>query len=235
MKTIRIVDAYCGVGGATKGYQMAAEELGLKVRIIGVDIVDQPEYCGDDFVRMDALKFLRWHRRKFDAAHASPPCQDHSLLTLGNRARGLFDNHRNMVAPTRRMLQAAGKPWVMENVMGAPMRTDVMLCGLMFGLNLFRHRKFELEGFDIPQVPEHPSHQGHRIQGYRHGVFYPGKIIGAYGAGGGKGELPRWQEALGIDWTRNWHSLSESIPPHFTRPFGISLLKKLAGLDSQMY
>lgn len=227
MKTIRILDAYCGVGGATRGYQIAAEELGLKVKVIGVDKVDQPDYCGDDFVKMDALKFIRWHRRKFDAAHASPPCQDHSLLTLGNRARGLFDNHKNMVAPTRRALQAAGRPWVMENVMGAPMRADAVLCGLMFDLNLFRHRKFEVEGFPVPEVPAHPSHEGHRIEGYRHGVFYPGDIMGVYGSGGNKGSLSRWQEAMAIDWTRSWHSLSEAIPPLYTKMFGLSLLREL--------
>lgn len=214
----RLVDAFCGVGGLTKGFQDAG------FWVIGVDKEPQPDYCGDDFVQMDAIKFLKKFRRRFDVAHASPPCQDFSLLTLGNRAKGLFDNHVNLIPATRKALLATGKLWSMENVMGAPMRQDLLLCGLMFNLPLFRHRKFELHGFSVNQ-PEHPSHEGHRVRGYRHGVLVDGDIFGVYGAGGSKGQLRDWQRAQNIDWTKSTHSLAEACPPNFSQLIGEAMMK----------
>jgi hypothetical protein len=214
----RIVDAYCGVGGMTRGLQ----EAGWWV--IGVDKAPQPDYCGDDFVEMDAVKFLKKHRRRFDAAHASPPCQDFCLLTVGNRAKGLFDNHQNLIPQTRKALLDSGRLWSMENVMTAPVRNDLELCGLMFGLPLFRHRKFELHGFTA-QAPAHPSHRGHRVKGWRQGVFHDGDIYGVYGSGGGKGELKEWQTAQGIDWTKNFHSLAEAVPPAYGRVVGEAMMR----------
>lgn len=225
--TLRLVDAFCGVGGATEGYRRAADALGIKIRIIGVDIKPQPEYCGDEFYQMDAIKFLRKFRRRYDVAHASPPCQDHSLLTIGNRAKGLFDNHKDWIPATRAALLRSGKPWVMENVATAPLRADVELCGLMFGLPLFRHRLFEIHGFSVPPL-EHPSHEGYRVKGYRHGKKVDGNVYGVYGAGGGKGQREEWQRAMGIYWTRNNHSLAEAIPPAFSEYVGKYLLKDLA-------
>lgn len=228
---VRVADVYCGVGGATEGIRRAANALGIEVKIIGVDKDPQPDYCGDEFYQMDALKFLRRERRKFDAVWASPPCQDFSRLTMGNRAKGLPDNHVNLIPPTRRLLLASGRPWAMENVMEAPIRQDVWLCGLMFGLAVFRHRKFEVHGFEVPQ-PEHPSHDGHRVKGFRHGVRVDGDIMGVYGRGGGKGELADWQRAMDIGWTRNFHSLAEAIPPQYSQHLAGGLLK--AALDRKM-
>lgn len=216
----RLLDAFCGLGGAAKGYQDAG------FFVIGCDIKPQPDYCGDEFIQADAIRWMIKNRRRFDAVHASPPCQDHSLLTQGNRARGLFDNHQNLIPATRRALERTEKPWVMENVPQAPMRADLELCGLMFGLNLFRHRIFEMSGFTVTQ-PEHVPHGDRRVLGYRHGVLQQGDIIGAYGNGGMKGTLALWQEALGIDWSRSWKGLAQSIPPKYTELIGRHLLEKL--------
>src|SRR5690348_4900344 len=141
----RLLDAFCGLGGAARGYQQAGWY------VIGVDIKPQPDYCGDEFIQGDAIRWMIKNRRRFDAVHASPPCQAHSLLTKGNRARGLFDNHIDLIPATRRALERTEKLWVMENVPQAPMRNDLELCGLMFGLRVFRHRVFELHGFTVPQ------------------------------------------------------------------------------------
>lgn len=216
----RLLDAFCGLGGATRGYQEAG------FRVIGVDIKPQPDYCGDEFIQADAIRWMIKNRRKFDAVHASPPCQAHSLLTKGNRGKGLFDNHVDMIPATRRALERTEKPWVMENVPQAPMRADLELCGLMFGLKLFRHRIFELSGFTVPQ-PEHVPHGNLRVQGWRHGKFQPGEIMGVYGSGGMKGDLVKWQDAMGIHWSGSWHGLSEAIPPRMTRMIGAELLKTL--------
>jgi DNA (cytosine-5)-methyltransferase 1 len=76
--------------------------------------------------------------------HASPPCQAHS--TLGSLWKDR--EHPDLVAPTRELLKASGLPYVIENVVGAPLENPVMLCGSTFGLGangrqLRRHRLFE--------------------------------------------------------------------------------------------
>jgi hypothetical protein len=216
---VRILDLFSGAGGAGMGYHRA----GLDV--VGVDIAPQPNYPFE-FHRGDALEFLAAHGHEFDAVHASPPCQTHSALTKGNRARGWADDHRDWIADTRALLDALGRPYVIENVQGAPVRRDLTLCGLTFGLRVFRHRYFELGDWTMPAVP-HPSHAGHRVAGWRHGVRYDGDMVAVYGDGGGKGSVADWQAAMGIDWTASKLELAEAIPPAYTLHVGTALLDTL--------
>lgn len=93
---------------------------------------------------------------------------------------------------------------------------------------VFRHRWFELNGFTIPE----PFHQSHtkawkgvtatrrRVRGWRHYEYHEGDYIAAYGHGGGKGEIPEMQHALGIDWTNEREELTEAIPPAYTEYIG---------------
>ena len=111
--------------------------------IVGVDSAAMPRYPFE-FVRGDALEYLAAHGHEFDAIHASPPCQAFSTLRFMPNAKP----HPDLVDPTRQLLIASGKPYVIENVMGAPLRNPTMLCGTMFGLGtgdaeLRRHRIFE--------------------------------------------------------------------------------------------
>lgn len=211
-----LLDAYCCSGGATRGYQDAG------FHVVGVDVVDQPDYCGDEFVRADAVEFITEHGHEFDAIHASPPCQAASTLTQGtNRGRV----YPQLIPPTRTALQSTGRPWVMENVAGAPLRRDLTLCGEMFDLAVIRHRLFELGGWTMPQ-PAHRPHRG-RVAGMRHGRWYQGPYFAVYGAGGGKGTVAQWQDAMGIDWTTNRRALAEAIPPAYTRHIGTHLTTHL--------
>lgn len=217
-----LLDLCSGVGGATRGYQRAG------FRVVGVDIEPQPEYCGDDFEQGDALAFLAKHGRKFDRIHASFPCQASSALTKGNRGRdGWTDDHLDLNPAGRALLDTIGVPYVMENVQGSVLRRDLTLCGLMFGLRVFRHRYFELGRWSMPK-PAHPSHAGHRVAGWRHGVRYDGDMVAVYGDGGGKGSAPDWQAAMGIDWTSSKHSLREAIPPAFSQVIGEAMFAQLA-------
>jgi len=104
----RIVDLFCGAGGATKGYQLAG------FHVTGVDINPMPNYCGDEFHQADALTFPL---DGFDAIHASPPCQAYSSAT---KAWGRTDEHPDIYAAVRARLLTGGIPWAIENVIGAP-------------------------------------------------------------------------------------------------------------------
>lgn len=66
MSQPRLLDAFCGAGGATKGYQLAG------FHVTGVDAKPQPRYCGDAFVQGDALEAILTVGHLFDAIHAAP-------------------------------------------------------------------------------------------------------------------------------------------------------------------
>jgi DNA (cytosine-5)-methyltransferase 1 len=201
------------------GYHQAGFE------VVGVDIEPQPNYPFEHHVA-DAIEYVKAHGHEFDAIHASPPCQAHTTLTKGNVHRGIGLDHIDLIPATREALEAVGRPYVIENVTSAPLRADVELCGLMFGLKVFRHRLFELGGWGMLQ-PHHPTHVGHRVAGWRHGVRYEGDMFAVYGDGGGKGTVPEWQRAMGIDWTTERGEIAEAIPPAYTRHIGAQLMNHL--------
>lgn len=131
----RLLDLYCAAGGAGMGYHRAG------FNVTGADQHPQPHYPFE-FERRDALSYtVEELRARFDAIHASPPCQRYSEAA---RLHGNATEHPDLVGPTRDLLMASGLPWIIENVEGAPIRADVTLCGTMFGLRIVKHRNFEL-------------------------------------------------------------------------------------------
>jgi hypothetical protein len=135
----RLLDLYCGAGGSACGYQRAG------FHVTGVDINRQPHFCGDEFIQADVLGLdSRFWARGFDAIHASPPCQAYTrkASTWGRERKNVIE-HPDLLGVTRELLIATGLPYVIENVIGAPMRADVTLCGTQFGLRIIKHRQFE--------------------------------------------------------------------------------------------
>lgn len=126
----RLLDLFCGAGGAAVGYHDAGFD------VVGVDIKPQPNYPFGHLV-MDAMEA---RLDGFDAVHASPPCQHYANVT---RWTGDQDDHPALIAPMREKLNASGLPWVMENVRTKELNNPVMLCGSQFGLPIRRHRYFE--------------------------------------------------------------------------------------------
>lgn len=95
----------------------------------------------------DAL-IARARAGEFDAIWASPPCKRFSVAT----PKSLADQHLDLVTPARAVLMEIGLPYVIENVIDAPIRPDLFLCGEMFdGLKILRHRHFEIDGFSVDQ------------------------------------------------------------------------------------
>jgi DNA (cytosine-5)-methyltransferase 1 len=191
--------------------------------VVGVDLLDKPRYPFE-FHQADALAYLAEHGAGFDAVHASPPCQAYSVT------RHLPGTHGApmLVDVTRAALVALGRPWIMENVPGAPMPAAVVLCGTMFGLGaecpggwreLRRHRLFEHHP-DVAAWPPYTCQHGRRSIGvYGHG---------ANGAGqrGFAGSAAQAAAALGIGWmTRD--GLAQAIPPAYTEHLGAALLAAL--------
>ncbi len=206
------------------GYHRAGFE------VVGVDLNPQPNYPFE-FHQGDALAYLALHHEGFDAVHASPPCQSSSALTKGtNRAKGWGGLHANLIPWTRGYLKGVerlGMPTVMENVQGSDLRRDMTLCGEQFGLEVIRHRYFELNGFPFTP-PAHAPHRG-RVAGYRHGEWFDGPYFAVYGDGGGKGSVAEWQRAMGIDWTDIRKEIAEAIPPAYTEFIGQQLMEHVVG------
>jgi Site-specific DNA methylase len=203
---VLVIDLFCNAGGAATGYQRAGFE------VIGVDIVDQPNYPFP-FVKMDALDAGDL-LRSADFVHASSPCQHGAAITKGTN-KHLQDTYPNLYPQTRELLERSGKPYAIETTYARP---DVVLCGEMFGLGVLRHRKIELGGWKTSK-PKHLRHRG-KVRGWRHGVYQDGPYIAAYGKGGGKGTVPEMQKAMGIDWTDVHEELVEMIPPAYTQWVG---------------
>lgn len=214
----RLLDLFCGAGGCTKGYQRAG------FYVVGVDINPQPNYCGDEFVQMDALEFPLGEA---DAIHASPPCQ----MWTAYKRTGLVGEYPNLIPPTRSRLEAAGIPWVMENVAGAPLRHPLMLCGSMFDLDVQRHRYFE-SSFGLQPHPwpcrhkiwandRYPGGRSKERTGSNRGLARRTVEVGTWDI-----PLATQAAAMGIDWMR-LEELSEAIPPAYTEFIGEQLLSHL--------
>lgn len=205
---LRAIDLFCCAGGASKGIAAAGYE------VIGVDKRPQPRYPFK-FIQADALTFPL---DGFHFAWASPPCQRYTDMKHAPGAKG--DEHPDLIDPIRQRLKAAGLPYVIENVEGAPLIDPVTLCGSMFGLGaqgcrLQRHRGFESGGFVIPQ-PE-CRHDDRAVIG-----VYGGHSRRRSASAGGRGTRDVWEgghkaaasEAMGIDWM-TLGELSEAIPPAY--------------------
>lgn len=217
MNQPRLLDAFCCIGGAARGYQQAGFE------VTGIDIQVQTAYVGDHFVLGDAVEFIHEHGAEYDVIHASPPCQAYSAPNRGtNKHRG--KRHPELIDATRAALESTGRPWIMENVGGAPLSRHLMLCGEMFDLPVIRHRVFEVFGITVLQPP-HPKHRG-RVRGWRHGQYFDGPYVAVYGMGGGKATTAECKAALGIDWCDDRASLIEALPPAYTEYIGNLIMKE---------
>jgi DNA (cytosine-5)-methyltransferase 1 len=150
----RLLDLFCGAGGAAMGYHRAGFE------VVGVDINPQPHYPFT-FVQGDAMEYMRLPRwwAGFDVIHASPPCQAYTRKASDwGRKRNHWIEHPDLLAPTRELLKITGLPYVIENVPGAPLDAQLELCGTHFGLRLIKHRLFE-GNWPLPMAPASCDHR----------------------------------------------------------------------------
>jgi DNA (cytosine-5)-methyltransferase 1 len=220
---VRLLDLYCGAGGAAAGYARAGFD------VVGVDIEWQPNYRGK-YHRGDAIEFVTEYGHEFDVITASPPCHLHSTL---RHTLPLEHGHVDLVAKTRGALKATGKPYVIENVPDAPLIDPVMLCGSMFGLGaecadgqfrqLRRHRLFE-SNMDL-SPPRGCLHFGLSIS--VHGGGTTRRTSWAVDRRGGyQGRKSEREDAMRIHWM-NRKDLDLAIPPVYTEWLGRQVLEQL--------
>jgi DNA (cytosine-5)-methyltransferase 1 len=211
----RLLDLFCCAGGAGMGYHRAGFE------VTGVDIKPQPRYPFE-FHQADAIEFLIEHGHEYDVIHASPPCQSYLNLGAVNRALGRVYDHPDLVSVTRAMLVASGKPWVIENVEGAPLHGPVRICGTGLHLPLRRHRLFEshvwLEG--VPCAHQRYTEPKYWTGWRPNGEHRLSTVVQVYGNAGGR---EHWPAAMGIDWMTSAEMI-EAIPPAYTEWIGQQLV-----------
>lgn len=218
----RLLDLFCKEGGASRGYADAGFD------VVGIDRDPQPRYPYE-FIRADALDVLADldYLRSFDALAGSPPCQAHSALAASNP-----HTYADLIPQTREAFQAAGRPYVIENVVGAPLNNPVRLCGSMFdlgagGYRLERHRLFETNVPVMAPPCRHDSRPVIGVYGNKARCRRRGNGIPAMGT-----NLPKQlgEQAMGIDWM-TINGLSEAIPPAYTRFLGEQLMAFLNASD----
>ena len=216
-KMVRMLDLFCGAGGAAMGYHQSGFDC-----IVGVDIQPQPRYPFE-FVQADAIEYLGDCGKDFDFVHASPPCQAHSPL------RYLPQNRANVypdfIPPVLELLERSDTIWVVENVMGARKSLEAhYLCGYMFGRPYARHRLFGSNALWLaPAHPKHPAGNYVDADAARKGMSR-----WAAGAGvaltGHLTDPARAKAAMEIDWMRT-SELVQAIPPVYTRHIGEQMLR----------
>jgi DNA (cytosine-5)-methyltransferase 1 len=235
MSRPKLLDLFCCEGGASMGYHRAGWD------VYGLDLFEDysqkrypfPSFRGDwlRFGRMfEPMKFsngehLYWW--DFDAYAASPPCQRYSITNAARQA-----DYPDLIGPVRTALRQTHKPYVIENVVGAPLIDPVELCGCMFNLkardddgimlHLQRARLFES---NVPLDQPAHDHSDHEWVGGCYGGARRDKYEAKYVRKGGY--VPKNKAVveayMGIDWM-TWKGLHQSIPPAYTEFIGAQLL-----------
>lgn len=181
--------------------------------VVGVDAKPQPRYPFA-FVQADALS-PPFDLRSFDFIWASFPCQAHSIGSARWIAAGR--TYPDIIEPGRKMLEQAGVPFVIENVVGAPIRADLVLTGEMFGLKTHRRRHFELGGWWAISA-NRPRRLGPKTA--------KGWCTVAGHGGHGPNRLNAWREAMGIEWMSK-AELAQAIPPAYGEFIGRAAIQHL--------
>jgi DNA (cytosine-5)-methyltransferase 1 len=205
----KLLDLFCGAGGAAMGYYRAGFE------VVGVDIKPQPHYPFK-FIQADAMTFSL---EGYDVIHASPPCQLYSTMT----PKYARQNHPDLLPKISERIRKSGMPYCIENVSGARKLLDrpFMLCGSMFGLPTFRHRFFESSCWTLTPNCKHDfkplfvttaGKNSCHARPLRDGIK--------------RKSVKYAPMAYGIDWM-NFKELREAIPPAYTEWIGKQLIGHL--------
>lgn len=181
--------------------------------IDGIDINFQKRYPFN-FIQGDAFLYLRDHGHEYDAVHASPPCQGY---TRARHLRGY--DHPKLIEPLREWLDALGKPYVIENVIGAPLIPEktIKLSGPFFNLLTLRERLFETN-FPLEQPILLKPNGKHAKMGRppKEGEYMT--VVGNFS------DVAYARKIMEISWMTQ-KELKEAIPPAYTSWLGERLIQ----------
>lgn len=197
----KLLDLCCCAGGASVGYFLAGFD------VTGVDQDRQRDYPFR-FIQANVLDLTYEDLLTYDAIHASIPCQGY--CTANVKARNNPELYPDIYHKVKAMLVASGKPYVMENVLGSPLK-GFRLCGTMFGLGVFRHRIFETN-FHVSNVPP-CSCSSKRIDGEQYATIAGSRR---------RGKKKDWQR-MGTPWITDPDKVKEAIPPAYTEWIGLQM------------
>ncbi len=217
---MKILDLFCGVGGASVGYKQACELNNIDCEIVGVDIAPQPNYPYN-FLQMDVMSYLeKTDISKFDFIHASPPCLAHSVANAGAKKKGKeYADYLQIICD---LLRGQEIPYVIENVPNKMMRNPIILQGAFFGLKVIRKRFFEtnfvwLQPPPILQKGEISSGKCVTCAGNayarRDGERHKGKLS----AHKDKTMLENRKIAMGMDWVKTMKEVNNAVPPAYSK------------------
>jgi DNA (cytosine-5)-methyltransferase 1 len=233
MNRPKLLDLFCGEGGAGHGYSLAGYDVfGVDNNPARLARYPYPHHEGN------ALDYLAEHGHEYDVIHASPPCQGYSRATVALPDR--LDRYDRLIAATRDLLEQTGRPWVIENVEHAApeLRSPFLLCGRMFGLSatdmdgtplvLDRHRLFEVSSVDLLlrlAPPAHPAHDRTLQVAGVYGGARRDKIEARQVRKGGyvPASLDVLKALIGAPWMSET-GLFLSIPPAYSEWIGRQLL-----------
>lgn len=242
MRRPKILDLFCGSGGAGMGYHRAGFD------VYGIDLTPQPDYPFP-FYQGDAVEALERLRagemlpftnpdgsvewvgiESFTAVHGSPPCQPYSTGVVSRSSKWNHTKGKDepaLIGAVHAQLEALGVPWVIENVMGAKAHMpdpSFVLCGSMFDRPIPRHRVFASNAGIV--APEHPNCRGlAKRSAAEFGWDY--RDMSVTGKGRRAGTSDRWAFLLGIYWPMTQHGLAEAIPPAYSEFIGGQLIAQL--------
>jgi SAM-dependent methyltransferase len=240
----RLLDLCCGVGGASVGYERAGWDVtGVDLKpqpnYGGSTFVqaDAIEYLLLHIHEFDAVhasfpcqgysiatptwakvqKAEDWYRTDLIPV-ARDICDEYSKpLVMENVMRAERDyRHPGLVVNTYGVDLGPEFDGTSEQML-IPVQRPITLCGEMFGLDVIRHRVFEVG--EMVSQPEHKPHRG----GVKDGTYV---TVAGHGGDGGKGQcsLASWQYAMAMPWAKTRHELAEAIPPAYTMFLGRQML-----------
>lgn len=222
---MRLLDLFCGAGGAAMGYHQAGF-----TEIVGVDIDPQPNYPFE-FRQLDVTLLIEYGGHglnpiDYDLVHASPPCQENTPMNNRAKKNGWEMRWPDLIKPTRQLLEASGVPYVIENVLGADLIDPIKLTGEMFGLTTSRPRLFELGGWwtmhllPVRRQPDALAVYG-KADGRRLWTRKDGTELRAWSS------IEEGKEALDVPWMTEELEVREAIPPAYTKWIGEQFLAQV--------
>jgi DNA (cytosine-5)-methyltransferase 1 len=204
----KVADLCCGVGISGDGYRGA----GMEVTGFDNDLKCAKYYPGE-FHSLDILTLTADDLKDYDLVHLGAPCQYWSKMC---RCRPeLREQYPDLITPMRPVLDVLaerGVPTVIENVdecdVLRPEQT-IMLCGTMFGKELYRHRLIETGGGLMVPPLYHPKHVKRASKA---GHWEPGTVMSIAGH---IAPIAMARELMGVTRKMPREQLVEAAPAYY--------------------